>query len=96
MLEWIQSILFILVLLSFFASIYFSITYRRQKDPTLRGLFMARMNISMGLLLIFLSIIQLFLFTPSNTRVALGLIFFLVGLFNLFSGIRNHGIYSRH
>jgi hypothetical protein len=53
------------------------------------------MNISMGLMLISISVIQLFLFTGSSVRVVVGAVMLLLGLFNLFAGIRNYGIYNR-
>lgn len=77
-------------------SIYYSFKHRRQTDPVRRSLFASKMNISLGIMLVSLSIIQFFWFTPSNARIIIGLLFFLLGLFNLFSGLRNHAYFSKH
>jgi hypothetical protein len=53
------------------------------------------MNMSMGFMLIFISLIQMFLFSGSTLRVVIGALFFLLGLFNLFAGLRNHSHYTR-
>jgi hypothetical protein len=55
----------------------------------------AKMNISMGAMLISIAIIQLFLFTGSTVRVIVGAVMLLLGLFNLFAGIRNYSLYDR-
>jgi hypothetical protein len=49
----------------------------------------------MGAMLISIAIIQLFLFTGSTVRVIVGAVMLLLGLFNLFAGIRNYGLYDR-
>lgn len=77
-------------------SIYYSFMHRRQSDPVRRSLFASKMNISLGVMLVSLSVIQFFWFTPSNTRIFIGLLFFLLGLFNLFSGMRNLAYFSKH
>jgi len=53
------------------------------------------MNISMGLMLIFMAMVQMLLFTGSTIRVIVGAVFIVVGLFNLFAGIRNHNSYAK-
>jgi uncharacterized membrane protein len=59
------------------------------------GLYTAKMNICMGLMLLFIATIQILLFEGSTVRVIVGSIFLLIGLFNLFAGLRNHSVYSR-
>lgn len=75
------------------ATVYYSLRYRRTADPKTRGILQARMNIVMGIMLILLALIQMLLFTGSTVRVIIGAVFLLLGLFNLFAGLRNHGAY---
>jgi len=95
MMQWLQGALTFVFFFSLFGSVYFSIRYRRQQSRKARGIDAARMNMSMGVMLISISFIQLFLFTGSSVRVVVGAVMLLLGLFNLFAGIRNHGVYSR-
>ncbi len=84
-----------LIVLSSFSSVFFSIRARRTADGRLRGLYAARMNISMGLMLILIAVIQMFMFSGSTLRVVIGALFMLLGLFNLFAGLRNNAHFSR-
>jgi uncharacterized membrane protein HdeD (DUF308 family) len=84
-----------LIVLSCIGSVVFSFRYRRSSDGRIRGLNAARMNICMGLMLVFIALIQMFLFSGSTLRVIIGAVFLLLGLFNLFAGLRNHAYYSR-
>lgn len=68
---------------------------RRSSDGKLRGLYASRMNINMGLMLIFAAVILLIVFTGSTVKIIVGALFFLLGLFNLFAGIRNHSHFTR-
>jgi len=86
----------LLVLVNAVLSVLFSYRSRRARDPIVRGLNGARMNICIGLTLIFLSLIQMVLFSGSTLRVIVGSLFLVLGLFNLFAGIRNHSIFTRH
>lgn len=95
MVDFLLYLLAALILLSSVSSVVFSVRSRRTLDARLRGLYAARMNISMGLMLIFIALIQMFLFSGSTTRVIVGAVFLLLGLFNLFAGARNHAIFSR-
>lgn len=95
MINFLTYLLAALIVLSSISSAVFSIRYRRATDARLRGLFAARMNISMGLMLIFIALIQMFLFSGSTMRVIVGAVFLLLGLFNLFSGIRNHAFFKQ-
>ncbi len=91
----IQYILYFGVIFTAALSVLFSQKYRRTPNPRIRGINQAKMNICMGLMLVFIAIIQLYLFADSSIRVVVGSLFLLVGLFNLFAGIRNHSAYSR-
>lgn len=53
------------------------------------------MNIFMGVMLIILALIQMFMFSGSTLRVVIGAVFMVLGAFNIFAGIRNHGLYAR-
>mgnify|MGYP001275815637 FL=1 len=94
MLPWIQTGLSALIVVMLALSVYYSIRHRRQREPRLRGLFAARMNISMGIMLIAISVSQLFFFTDTALRRAFGTVCLLLGLFNLYAGIRNHRVFQ--
>lgn len=88
-------ILALIVVASLVMSAYYSFKSRRTADGRWRGLYASRMNINMGLMLIFLSILLLLMFSGSSVRVVVSSLFLLLGLFNLFAGIRNRSYYSR-
>jgi uncharacterized membrane protein len=75
------------------ATVYYSLKYRRSADPKTRGILQARMNIVMGVMLILLALIQMLLFSGSTVRVIVGAVFLLLGLFNLFAGLRNQSVF---
>ncbi|NOU88012.1 hypothetical protein GC102_19890 [Paenibacillus sp. LMG 31460] len=91
----IQITLFSLICILLALSLYFSFRSRRESDPARRGLFSARMNICMGLMLVLIAITQIFFFSESSFRRIFGTVLVLLGLFNLFAGIRNHGHFDR-
>lgn len=91
----IQITLFSLICILLALSLYFSFRSRRETDPARRGLFSARMNICMGLMLVLIAITQIFFFSESSFRRIFGTVLVLLGLFNLFAGIRNHGHFDR-
>ncbi len=95
MMEWIQWALLLLICLTSALSVIYSFRSRRQAEPVLRGLYAARMNVCMGLMLIFIASIQMFLYTGSTVRVIVGAVLLVIGLFNLFAGLRNHGHFQR-
>ncbi|MDF2717128.1 MAG: hypothetical protein K0R28_4053 [Paenibacillus sp.] len=93
--QWLHGALLIVFACSLFGSVLFSVRHRRQQSRKARGIDAAKMNICMGTMLISISIIQLFLFTGSTVRVIVGAVMLLLGLFNLFAGFRNYGLYDR-
>ncbi len=95
MLQTAQIVLFSIIFILLLTSVYFSFLNRREQDPRKRGIYAARMNISMGVMLIAIAITQLFFFSDSVFRRIFGTVCLLLGLFNLFAGIRNHGFYQR-
>ncbi|UUZ93307.1 YtpI family protein [Paenibacillus sp. P25] len=95
MLQTVQYTLGALIVITLLISVYYSYRYRRESDPKRRGLYASRMNIAMGVMLIFIAVTQLFFFTDSIVRRIFGTVCALLGLWNLFAGIRNHGYFSR-
>ncbi|CAH0117755.1 MULTISPECIES: YtpI family protein [unclassified Paenibacillus] len=95
MIETIESVLYFLAVAALIGSVVYSFKFRRAADPRVRGLNMSKMNIFMGLLLVILAIIQMFMFSGSTLRVIIGAVFMVIGLFNIFAGIRNHSHYKR-
>jgi len=83
------------IMLALISWVVFSFRARRATDPTARGLNGARVNLSMGALLILASIVQFILFEPDTVRIIVGAAFLLLGLFNVFAGLRNHAYYRR-
>jgi len=73
----------------------YSFKSRRAGDPRLRGLYGARMNISMGSMVIGIACLYMLLFSGSTLKVIVGAVLILLGLFNIFAGLRNHAVYSR-
>ncbi|MHA6485228.1 YtpI family protein [Paenibacillus sp. strain BS8-2] len=90
-LELLQTILVPIILVSLVLSVFFSFKSRRSPDSRVRAVNAARMNISMGVMLLFMSIIQLFMSDESTFKIVIGSIFMVIGLFNLFAGLRNLG-----
>ncbi|MBD2872909.1 YtpI family protein [Paenibacillus arenilitoris] len=81
------------ILVSLAFSAVFSFKARRSKDVKTRGMMAARMNISMGVMLLFIAGVQLFWSGESTLRIVIGAIFMVIGIFNLFAGLRNLSLY---
>ena len=92
--QYISYILYLVVIATLITTVFYSYRSRRAKEFRLKGLYAARMNISIGFMMTAIAVIQLFLFVDSMVRVIVGTVFLLVGLFNLFAGIRNHSYFS--
>lgn len=90
MLSTLSFILTAVILLSLLSTVFYSYRSRTQSDVYRRGILAAKMNISMGFMLVAMALLQIFLFEANTLRTALGIIFLLLGLFNFFSGVRNH------
>lgn len=91
-LSWIFGIA---ILATLVLSVNFSFRSRRSADPTQRGLLAARMNICLGLMLIALALLQMFIYSGSTLRVFVGSVFLVLGIFNLFAGLRNHAFFMK-
>lgn len=96
MLVFVQYLLYFTAIAAVAFWIYFSIQSKRTKNEKTRGLYIARTNMAMGLMLMSIGSVQLFLYGfESWIRVIIGFIFILLGLFNLFAGIRNHSFFKQ-
>lgn len=84
-----------LIFVTLIFSVFYSFRSRQAQEPKLRGLYSARMNIAMGVMLIVIAVTQLFFFNDSNVRRVFGTVCVLLGLFNLFVGLRNHSLFNR-
>ncbi|RXZ84665.1 hypothetical protein EBB07_01200 [Paenibacillaceae bacterium] len=91
--EFIQNLLVTCTIASLALSVVFSLRSRRSKIPRTRGLNTARMNICMGIMLVLMALIQMVSFSGSTIRVIVGSLFLVLGLFNLFAGLRNHSTF---
>lgn len=94
MYEIIYFILFLLTFVTAASSLFYSVRSRRTKNPKAKGALTAKLNISMGIMLLFIAFIQL-LAMDSWIRITVGIVFLLLGLFNLFAGLRNHRYFSQ-
>ncbi len=83
------------IMLTLVLSVVFSFKSRRSNEPIKRGIQASRMNISMGIMLVLIACVQLMFSAESTVRIILGALFMLLGLFNLFAGIRNLGTFRR-
>jgi len=88
-----STILLVIMCLCACLSVFYSFRYRRATDPAVRGLNQAKTNINMGITLIALSLILILTYEANWLRSIIGAIFLLMGLFNLFAGIRNRRIF---
>ena len=93
--QFIQWFLSPVIFISALFAIYFSVKSRQAKEPIKKGILGGKLNISMGIMLIFISFVQLFLSNESTLRIVLGAVFLVLGIFNLFAGMRNLSFYQR-
>ncbi|WP_127571667.1 YtpI family protein [Paenibacillus xylaniclasticus] len=87
-------ILFIGIVVTSGLSVIYSFKARRATDMDDRGLYTAHMNIYMGIMLLLIALIQMLMYNGSTLLVIVGAVFMVLGLFNLFAGIRNRSFYS--
>ncbi|MFD0716466.1 YtpI family protein [Paenibacillus sp. GCM10027626] len=86
-------LLVICVFASLFGSVIYSYKARRAKDTRLRGKHTAVMNIMMGLMLLLVALLFMLVYSGSTIKVIIGALFIVIGLFNLFAGLRNYNLY---
>lgn len=89
----LQWLLLPCIIITLVLSVVFSFKSRRGTDAKLRGVNAAKMNISMGFMLMFIALVQLFLSNESTVRIVIGSLFLVLGVFNLFAGLRNLSVY---
>ncbi|MWC27003.1 YtpI family protein [Paenibacillus sp. MMS18-CY102] len=92
--EVLQWILFAGIILTSVLSVINSFKSRRAKSVAERGLHGARTNIYMGIMLMLIALIQMLMYSGSTLRVIVGAVFLVMGLFNLFAGLRNRSAYQ--
>lgn len=85
---------YVYIIITLGLSIYYSYASRKEKEPAAKGVKTARMNICMGLMLAGIALNQWLGYDYSTSRLIVGVVFLLLGLFNLFAGLRNHKFYS--
>lgn len=95
MLSVIRYALFFLVAASCIAAAYASVNARRKPNPLDRGLMQAYANISMGVMLLSLSIVAMLMFSGSTPAVIVEAVFMVLGAFHIFAGLRSRSHYSR-
>ncbi|PWV90559.1 short repeat uncharacterized protein DUF308 [Paenibacillus cellulosilyticus] len=88
-------LLTIAVIVSSVVSVVYSFKSRRSTDPLVRGLYAARMNISMGAMLIMIALFQMLAFSGSTLKVVIGAVLLVLGVFNIFAGLRNQSTYRQ-
>lgn|SRR6476620_10407258 len=86
-------IIVVLICLTSLMSVYFSYKARRASDMRQRGIFSARLNMCMGVMLVFVALFMMLAFTGSTVKVIISGLILVIGLFNLFAGIRNNSVY---
>jgi len=95
MILFIKYLLFILLVVFVLGAAYFSTSSRRSDDPLEKGLKRSMMNVMMGAMLVTLGLMSMFLYHGSTLNIIIEAVFLIIGLFNLFSGLRSYGYYSR-
>lgn len=83
-----------LTITSLFLTIIFGIQYRMIKQPLARKIGQAIMNMFMGSTLVLFAINQLLIDT-STTRMAIAILLFILGLFNILMGVKNYRFYKK-
>ena len=91
----IKYVLFLLLVVCTIGAAWFSLSSRRAQDPLDQGLKRALMNILLGMMLVTLALMAMFLFPGSTVNIIVETVFLVIGAFNLFSGLRSYGYYSR-
>lgn len=95
MVLFIKYLLFILLVIFVIGAAVFSLSSRRASNPQDKGLKRSVMNVMLGAMLVTLSLMSMFLFRGSTINVIVEAAFFLIGGFNIFSGLRSYSYYSR-
>ncbi|WP_339223681.1 YtpI family protein [Paenibacillus sp. FSL H8-0332] len=95
MIMFIKYLLFALLVIFMVCAAAYSISSRRSTDPLVQGTKRSIMNMLLGGMLVTLSLMSMFMFRGSTLNVVIETAFLLLGLFNVFSGLRSYSYYSR-
>ncbi|MEK3794807.1 YtpI family protein [Paenibacillus sp. FSL R7-0204] len=95
MIMFIKYLLFALLVIFMVCAAAYSISSRRTADPLIQGTRRSIMNMLLGGMLVTLSLMSMFIFRGSTLNVVIEAAFLLLGLFNIFSGLRSFSYYSR-
>ncbi|KTD85715.1 YtpI family protein [Paenibacillus etheri] len=95
MVLFIKYLLFVLLVIFVIGAAVFSLSSRRALNPQDKGLKRSVMNVMLGAMLVTLSLISMFLFRGSTVNIIVEAAFLLIGVFNIFSGLRSYSYYSR-
>ncbi|NUU63884.1 YtpI family protein [Paenibacillus agri] len=95
MIMFVKYTLFILLVAFVIGAAYYSFASRRSTDPVDRGLKKSFMNMLLGAMLLTLAMMSMFLYRGSTVGIIVEAAFLIIGIFNLFSGLRSFGHYSR-
>ncbi|QUL56768.1 hypothetical protein KDC22_09940 [Paenibacillus tritici] len=91
----IKYLLFALLVIFMVCAAVYSIASRRAADPLVKGSKRSVMNMLLGGMLVTLSLMSMFIFRGSTLNVVIEAAFLLLGIFNIFSGLRSYSYYSR-
>ncbi|KUP21151.1 YtpI family protein [Paenibacillus sp. DMB5] len=95
MIMFIKYLLFILLVVFMIGAAAYSLSSRRTSDTQEKGRRRSIMNVLLGAMLVTLSLMSMFLFRGSTLSVIVEAVFLVIGAFNIFSGLRSYGYYSR-
>ncbi|ULO05878.1 hypothetical protein H1230_22895 [Paenibacillus sp. 19GGS1-52] len=91
----IKYLLFILLVVFVIGAAVYSLSSRRASNPRDKGLKRSVMNVLLGAMLVTLALMSMFLFHGSTVNIIVEAAFLVIGAFNIFSGLRSYGYYSR-
>ncbi|WP_238654778.1 YtpI family protein [Paenibacillus piscarius] len=91
----IKYLLFALMVVFMISAAVYSYSSRRAADPLVKGAKRSVMNMLLGGMLVTLSLMSMFIFRGSTLNIVIEAVFLVLGLFNIFSGLRSYSYYSR-
>lgn len=88
-------ILVILIIFSFSFYIFYKIKYVRSKFPAEKKWISSKSSIALGAFVAFFGLNQLFIHS-TKVSIVIGIIFLVLGLFNVYGGIKAYKFYLPH
>lgn len=85
----------IIIFAALVMGVYFSTTARKQETVKKQGLAIAKMNISLGIMLISIAVLQFFFYESTTVRIIVACVFMLLGLVNVYGGIKNYKAFAK-